>query len=176
MVEFVNPSEILGKLKLRKDMVAADFGCGSGGWVLPLANIVNEGKIYAVDILEEKLSALKSRARMQKLANIETILDDAETKIEALPDESCDLVLMTNLLYLCEDKKAVLSEGKRVLKTGGTILVVDWTKDNPMTKEIEYVSFDEIKTAAKELGLRIIKEFAAGSYHLALIMLNPHTK
>ncbi|MBI2042428.1 MAG: class I SAM-dependent methyltransferase [Candidatus Nealsonbacteria bacterium] len=171
MTEFVNPSEILNKLKLRKDMVAADFGCGSGGWVLPLANTVNEGKIYAIDVLEEKLSALKSKARMQKLPNIETILDDAETKIEALSGESCDLVLMTNLLYLCEDKKAVLAEGKRVLKTGGRILVVDWVKDNPMTKEIEYVSFDEIKTAAKELGLQIEKEFSAGSYHLALIMI-----
>ncbi len=171
MQEFVNPSEILDKFKLRKDMIAADFGCGSGGWALPLAKALTEGRVYAIDVLEEKLSALRSKAQSQKLTNIQTILDDAETTIERLSGESCDLVLMTNLLYLCDDKKAVLAEGKRALRPGGRILVVDWVKDNPMTKEVEYVSFDEIKTAAKELGLQIEKDFAAGSYHSALIMV-----
>jgi len=171
MVEFVDPSKILNQLSLKPGMTAADFGSGAGGWVLPLAKILEEGRVYAIDVLEEKLSALKSKAQLQKLNNIETIVDDVETRIERLSDESCDLVLMTNLLFECDDKRGVMAEGKRVLKPGGRILIVDWIKDNPLTKEIEHVSFDEIKKDARELGLKIEKEFPAGSYHYALILV-----
>ena len=137
---------------------------------MPLAKKLEEGKVYAIDVLEEPLSALKSKAKLQKIINVETMLADIESGVR-IRDESCDLVLMTNLLFECDDKKAVLQEGRRVLKPGGKILVVDWIKDNPITKEIEFLSFDEIKNYAKDLGLKIEKEFPAGSYHYALILV-----
>jgi len=169
---FLNPAEVLKQLKLKKGMIAADFGCGSGGWVIPLAKILEEGKIYAIDILEEPLSALKSRAKLEKILNVETIRSNVEAKNGSkLSDNSCDLVLMTNLLFECDDKKIVLEEGKRVLKPGGRILVVDWIKDNPLTPEIEWVDFEEIKKIAKELDLKLEKEFEAGLYHRGLILV-----
>jgi len=170
MEGFLNPSEVLKQLRLEKEMVAADFGCGSGGWVLPLARQLEEGKVYAIDILEEPLSALKGRAKLEKIFNIEIIRSNVEAKNGSkLSNNSCDLVLMTNLLFECENKKNVLEEGKRVLKPGGKILVVDWIKDNPLTTEIEWVDFEEIKKIAKELDLKLEKEFEAGAYHHGLI-------
>lgn len=172
MINFLNPAEVLKQIKLKDSMTAADFGCGAGGWVIPLSKKLDEGKIFAVDILEEPLSALKARIKLEKITNIQTILADVEKKVD-IWEESCDLVLMTNLLFECEDKKKVLAEGKRVLRQGGMILVVDWIKDNPLTKQIEYVSFDEIKELAKELNLKIEKEFPAGDYHYALVLIKP---
>ncbi len=169
MQSFLNPPEILEKLKLQKSMVAADFGSGSGGWVIPLAKILEEGKVYAIDILEEPLSALRARARMEKIFNTETRKADVE-RGTTLMSGSCDLVLMTNLLFECEKKKNVLEEGKRVLKEGGKILVVDWIKDNPLTPEIEWLDFDEVKKIAKKLSLELEKEFEAGTYHWGLIL------
>ncbi len=170
MEGFLNPQEVLKELKLKEDMVAADFGCGSGGWVIPLAKKLEEGKVYAIDILEEPLSALRARAKLEKIVNIATIKADVEKGVDIL-DESIELVLMTNLLFECQDKKLVLAEGKRVLEKGGKILVVDWQKDNPLTKEIEKVSFQEIKKIAKELNLKVEKEFEAGAYHYGLILV-----
>ena len=167
-MEFLNPSEVLKQFKLKKGMVAADFGCGAGGWAIPLAKKLEEGKIYAIDILEEPLSALRAKIKLEKIFNIETIKSDVE-KTSRLISESCDLVLMTNLLFECEDKKSVLEEGKRVLKPGGKILIVDWQKDNPLTKEIEKVDFEKIKKIAKEIGLKLEKEFEAGAYHYGLV-------
>jgi len=167
-MEFLNPSEVLKQFKLKKGMVAADFGCGAGGWAIPLAKKLEEGKIYAIDILEEPLSALRAKIKLEKIFNIETIKSDVE-KNSRLISESCDLVLMTNLLFECEDKKSVLEEGKRVLKKGGKILIVDWQKDNPLTKEIEKVDFEKIKKIAKEIGLKLEKEFEAGAYHYGLV-------
>jgi hypothetical protein len=50
-------------------------------------------------------------------------------------------------------------------------LIVDWIKDNPLTKEIEWVNFEEIKRIAKDLGLTLIEEFKAGTFHKGLILV-----
>ena len=170
MQGFLNPQEVLKELELKKEMTAADFGCGSGGWVIPLAKILEEGKVFAIDILEEPLSALNSKIKLEQISNVRIIQADVENKNGSkLLSSSCNLVLMTNLLFECDDIKIVLEEGKRVLLPGGRILVIDWKKDNPLTKEIEKVPFEEIKKLAVDLDLKLEKEFEAGDYHKALI-------
>jgi len=149
-------------------MTAVDFGCGSGGWVIPLAKEIEEGKVIAVDILEEPLSALKSRAKLEKINNIETMLGDTEKGTDVL-DKSADLVLMTNLLFECEDRKKVLEEGKRVLKNKGKILIVDWRPDAPLGPKEGRISAEEVKETAADTGFKLKKEFEAGSYHYGLI-------
>ena len=164
---FLNPIEILKHLDLEKNMVAADFGCGSGGWVIPLAKKLEEGKVFAIDILDESLSALRAKIKLEKIFNIEPIKADVE-KTSRLISESCDFVLMSNLLFQVADIKKVLEEGKRVLKKGGKILVVDWKKDAPLGPK-EKISAEEVKKNAKELDLELEKEFEAGLYQWGLI-------
>jgi len=167
---FIDPSEVLEQLKLKKEMIAADFGSGSGGWVLPLAKKLEEGTIYALDILEEPLSALKARAKLEKISNIEIIRADVEERTP-LSSNSIDLVLMTDLLFECEDKKIVLEEGKRVLKPGGSLLIVDWKISAPLGPESRRVSPQDIKKEARDLNLKLEKEFEAGIYHWGLIVV-----
>jgi len=168
-MEFLNPRAILNLLELRKNMIAADFGCGSGGWAIPLAKILEDGKVFAIDILEEPLSALRAKIKLEKLFNIEVIKSDVE-KTSRLLKNSCDLVLMTNLLFEAGDKKKVLEEGKKVLKNGGKILVVDWKKDAVLGPK-EKISNEDIKKIASELDFKLEKEFEAGIYHWGLILL-----
>ena len=169
MKEFLNPNKIIEELDLKKDMVAADFGSGSGSWVIPLAKKLEEGKVYAIDLLEEPLSALKARANFEKLYNIEIVLADVEKEIGVLKENSCDLVLMTNLLFQCENRKKVLTEGKRVLKLKGRILIIDWQEKAVWGPKRGRVSLEEIKKITKEVGLKKEREFTAGSDHFALI-------
>jgi len=172
MVGFLNPEDVLKELKLKENVIAADFGCGSGGWVIPLAKMLEDGKVYAIDILEEPLSVLKAKTKLEKIYNIEIIRADIECNNSSkLLDSSCDLVLMTNLLFQCENRKSVLEEGKRVLRTGGKILAVDWNKDNALTKAVENLSAKEIEKIAKKIGLKTEKEFKAGLYHWGLILV-----
>ena len=170
MEGFLDPEKVLKQLKIREDMIAADFGCGSGGWVLPLARKLDGGKVYAIDILEEPLSALRAKVKLAKIENVETIKADVE-KGTSLFEESCDLVLMTNLLFECEDKKKVLEEGKRVLKKGGRILVVDWKKEAPLGPKTNRVNLLELKETCLDFNLRIEKKFEASPYHFGLILV-----
>lgn len=167
---FLNPKKVLKELKLKPDMIVADFGSGSGGWAFPLAKKLEEGKVYAIDILEEPLSALRSRASLQKIYNIETIKADIE-KTSRLFDGRCDLVLMTNLLFQIEDKKKVLEEGKRVLREGGKLLIVDWFPDALIGPKEGRVSRETVKKLAMALGLKTESEFEASIYHWGLILL-----
>lgn len=169
---FLNPEEVLKQLKLKKDMTAVDFGSGSGGWALPLAKKLEDGIVYAIDILEEPLSALRSKALLEKIFNIKIILADVEEDID-LPKESMDIILMTNLLFQVDDKKKVLEEGKRFLKKGGKILVVDWGKDSPLGPKEGRVPVEEVKALASEIGLKLEREFPAGSQHYGLIFTKP---
>jgi len=172
MSEFLNPNEILKKLKLREDMTACDFGCGSGGWAVPLAKKIKEGKVYAIDILEEPLSALRGRFNLEKVFNIETILSDVE-KGTPISSNSTDLVLMTNLLFQVGNKKKVFSEAKRILKKGGEILVVDWLAKVPFGPKKGRISADSVKKIAKDAKLKLKKEFLAGAYHYGLVFQKP---
>ncbi len=166
---FLNPSRVLNELDLKESFVAADFGSGSGGWVIPLAKKLKMGKVYAVEILDEPLSAMKSRLKLENISNVEAVKSNIENSTRILSN-SCDLVLMTNLLFEIEDKKNTLEEGKRVLKNGGKLVIVDWKKDASMGPE-ERVSLDDVKKIAEEVDFKIEKELDAGLYHWGLLLV-----
>ena len=169
MPEFVNPIQILDQIGLKANMTAADFGSGSGGWAIPLAKLLEDGQVFAVDIQEEPLSALEGRAKLQGIPNIRKIIANVEEKIPGLPELSCDLILMTDLLFQIDNKEGVFKEAKRVLKPGGKILVVEWTPGVSLGPKEGRVSKDEVKEIAKNLGFQLEKGFKAGDYHYGLI-------
>jgi len=170
MPKFVDPIQVLNKLNLKDDMIVADFGCGAGGWVIPLAKKLEQGIIYAIDLQEEVLSALEGKLRAEKIQNVRKILSNIEDKEDLkLSPLSCNLVLMTNLLFQVEDKKQVFRQADRILKQNGRILVVDWNKDAILSPGQESISQDEVKKTAKEFNFELKKEFPAGDYHYALV-------
>ncbi|MCL5011103.1 MAG: class I SAM-dependent methyltransferase [Patescibacteria group bacterium] len=168
---FLEPATILKRLGLSKEMSAVDLGSGSGSWVLPLARILEDGQVTAVDVLEEPLSALQSRARLEGLANIKTLVADAENEIRQLASEAFDLVLATNLLFQVEDKKTVFKLAFRVLKPGGKLLVVDWRKEAILGPKTGRVSEFEAEDIAEETGFQKEKEVEAGEYHYGLVFI-----
>ena len=128
--------------------------------------------MYALDIQEEKLSALKSKLALEKLNNVSTILCDLETPGgSTLKSDSLDAVLIPNVLFQAENKYAILQEGKRVLKPSGELLVVDWKKPASFGPKENLANPDEIKKMAATMGLSLKKEYLAGDYHFALLFV-----
>lgn len=169
MPDFLKTNEILDLLELKEEMSAAEFGCGSAVFALSLAKRLNKGKIYALDIQEEKLSALKGKVAKENINNISTVLCDLEAPNgSGLPANSLDIVLIPNMLFQAENKSAIIKEGHRALKPGGQMLVIDWFKQVPFGPKT-MVSPDEMKKIAQGFGLTLKREFAAGDYHYGLI-------
>jgi len=170
MKTFLNPEEILNKLALREDMFACEFGCGSGIFAISLAKRLKKGKVYGLDVQEEKLSAFKNRAVLENLLNIETIICDLERpKGSTLQGDYLDLVLIPNVLFQVENKGAIIEEAKRILKSGGQILILDWIKKALFGPKQGRISAEEVKKIAEKLDLKLKKEFSSGAYYYGLL-------
>ncbi len=170
MADFLKVDEVLNYLTIKEDMTAAEFGCGSADFTIALAKRLRNGKVYALDIQEEKLSFLKSKIALEKLNNVFTILGDLEEAHgSTLENNSQDIVLIPNVLFQAENKYAIMEEATRVLKSGGQLLVADWLKKVPFRPKDSLVSPDEVKKMADSLGFDLKKELAAGDYHYVLL-------
>ena len=173
MLPFVDPNEVLSELLLRKDMVAADFGCGSGGWVIPLAKRLEDGLVYAVDVQEAPLSALMGKVNLQGLTNIKKVVADVEKGVPSIADDLCDLVLMTNLLFQVENKETALKEAQRILKHNGKLLVVEWEEKSKLGPLEGRVPKELAKQIIQGLGFVLEKEIQTGGYHYGLLFAKP---
>jgi len=167
---FLNPEEILDQLELSSDMVAAEFGAGSGGFAIPLAKKLPDGLVYAIDIQKNPLVVLKNRTVSENIVNVKITLSDLEKpRGSKLQDDSADLVFIVNVLFQAEEKENILSEAKRILKDSGRIIVVDWLPESPQAASGAKISAEALKDMAEKIGLKLEKDFNAGSYHYGLI-------
>ncbi len=124
----MHPEKIAGEFGVTEGMSIADFGSGAGYFTIILGRMAGEGgKIYALDIQETALDNVRVKARAAGVQNIETIRTNLEVAgSSGLPDNSQDMVLLANILFQSDKKSEIIREAKRVLKSGGRLVLIDW--------------------------------------------------
>ncbi|MBI2100135.1 MAG: class I SAM-dependent methyltransferase [Candidatus Vogelbacteria bacterium] len=168
---FSDPQTVVNLFDLTEGMTVADFGAGSGAYALALARKVGpRGKVYAVDVQNNLLERLAREARNQKLSNVHIAWGNIE-KLggSKLADGLADVVLLANVLFLAEAKYSAVLEAKRVLRPGGRIILIDWTR--PPAGET--LKPDEAKKIFAEAGFKPEREFPAGDQHYGIIFIKP---
>ncbi len=161
-----NPEEILGTIEIKPDFIAADLGCGSGFFTVPLSYKVE--KIYAIDIQKEMLKILKQKIEKLGIRNI-VLLPSKENEIP-LEDEDVDLLVSINTLHEFGDKERIIGEMRRVIKKSGIALIVDFKMeemDFGPPSEIR-VSKDQAISLLEKEDLAVIKAKDL-KYHYALV-------
>ena len=114
---------ILAEVDIKSGFSILDYGCGSGSYTIPAAQLVGEsGKVYSLDIHSLAVQQVQKVVAKKRLTNIETILSDCAT---ALSDESIDIVLLYDTLHGLSEPDKVLAELHRVLKPNGFLSVND---------------------------------------------------
>ena len=170
MKSFLNPEEVLDQLDLREDMLAAEFGCGSGNFAIALAKRLDQGLVYGLDIQEAPLSSLKSRALLENITNVQLIRCDLESpKGSTLSNSSLDLVLIPNVFFQSEDKDAILKEAERILKNEGRLAIIEWLPQASQGPVEGRIPADEMKRLAEKAGFKMEKEIDAGKYHYGIV-------
>jgi ubiquinone/menaquinone biosynthesis C-methylase UbiE len=126
---------IVKEVGLKLGSRVLDFGCGPGGYILPVEKLIGpSGKVYALDVNLTALNAVKSLAAKHHLTNIETIQSDMAT---GLPDGSIDIALLYDVLHHLKNPDAVLAELHRVLQPEGMLSVSDHhLEDDNITSRI----------------------------------------
>ena len=170
---FAHPVRNVGALGIEPGMIVADFGAGSGAYVLAIAaQLAHAGRVYAVDIQRDLLRRIHTEAHKRGYKNVEVVWADLE-KVHAskLADASVDLVLISNLLFQLDDKRAVFAEAWRVLKPTGKLAVIDWSDSfggmGPIKAQV--VKADAALQLAVAAHFELVREFEAGAHHYGLI-------
>lgn len=134
----------------------ADLGIGDGLLTLMLTEVAQV--VTAVDISTQMLEQLQSRAKAKGIDNIETVEGDIEDL--PLPDESHDVVVLSQALHHAQEPRRALAEAHRVLVRGGRVLVTDllahqetWVKE-----QLEHVHLgfteNELESLLVEVGFQ----------------------
>ncbi len=114
---------ILKEVGIKPGFRVLDYGCGPGGYIIPLAELVGEsGKVYALDIHPLAIRKVQAIASKKRLANVKTILSDGKT---GLHRNSLDTVLLYDVFHHLSDRDRVLKELHRVLRPEGILSFSD---------------------------------------------------
>ena len=169
---FMNPEKIVSGFEIKEGMIIADFGSGAGYFTILLAQRVGiDGKVYALDIQESALDSVRVKAKAAELENVETIRSNLEVLgSSGLTDNSQDIVLLANILFQSEQKAEIIKEAGRVLKSGGSLIVIDWKRaaggfgppDNLRTDEIA------MRSLVIRDGLVFENDIDAGQFHYGM--------
>lgn len=174
---FSSPRENVLQLGLREGMKVADFGSGSGHYAKAAAAIVGHGgKVYAIDVQEDVLKHLKLNSHEHHQRIIETVWGDIE-KLGGthLRDASLDAVILGNTLFQIDNRDGLLVEAKRVLKSGGKLMLIDWAGSyggmGPSSDRV--VPEHEAEAFFISGGFHKVKSFRAGPHHYGVIFTAP---
>lgn len=172
---FADPKTILNLTGLESGMTIADFGSGSGAFSLEAARRVGSGgRVYAIDVNKELLAKVKADAVHEQLASrVEIVWADAEAPAGTkLKEQSVDLVILSNILFLAEDREGLAREAARVLRSGGRVLILDWSDSfgglGPAPDRI--VSKDMALALFQKHGFALAKEMQGGDHHYAIVL------
>lgn len=170
---FSDPQKVLNQVHIDPGMIVADFGCGGGHYTLLLAEILKgTGQVFAFDIQKDLLSRLKNTSEQQNIENIHFVWSDLdEPNSTSLKEGSVDRIIMSNILFQVEDKKALIREAKRILKKNGKVILVDWSESfgGLGPKQSDVVKKEIAIRIFSEEGFTVEKEIQAGEHHYGLV-------
>ncbi len=147
-----NPELIWETLGLENPEVLIDVGAGTGFFSKPFADKIPDGKVYACDTSEVMLEWLKENLSSEYEDRILPMKTE-ENSID-LGDKIADLVFMIMLHHELDDPLLMLQEAKRLLKSGGKIMIVDWKKEEmPVGPPLELrIEADVIEDQLRQTG------------------------
>jgi SAM-dependent methyltransferase len=113
----------LKHFQIEEDFTILDVGCGGGRTIEKLAALATKGMVYGVDYAKGSVAA--SRARNAQLIDAGRVeVKQASVSQLPFPENKFDLVTAVETQYYWPDLVKNMQEILRVLKPGGTLLVI----------------------------------------------------
>lgn len=124
---FVGRREVLAACGVKKGMVVADIGAGTGLYTRMFSEATGpEGWVYAVDISAQFLEHILQRASQEGQENISAVL--CPENAVGLPPASVDLAFICDTYHHFEYPQGTMGSLTKALKKGGTLVVVDFER------------------------------------------------
>jgi len=105
--------------------IVADIGAGDGRYAFAAARLVGpSGKVFATEIDQEKLAALKSEVTKRHLTNV--IVIDSKEADTHLPAECCDAIFLRRVYHHLTKPAEFDQSLLRSLKPGGRLAIIEF--------------------------------------------------
>jgi len=156
---------------VRRGQHVLDIAGGTGDLAKVFSREVgNTGHVVLSDINESMLNVGRDRLLDAGCSNVDFVLANAET-LAPFADESFDLITISFGLRNVTDKDAALRSMYRVLKPGGRLLILEFSKPvfEPLSKVYDLYSF----TALPFLGKLITNDAESYRYLAESIRMHP---
>jgi SAM-dependent methyltransferase len=150
------PHEVIEALALTPDARVADLGAGTGYFSARLANMLGQGRVYAVDIEPDMVRYLEERAKREKLENLFAVTGAPDDP--RLP-EKVDLILLVDVYHHIEDRAAYFGRLRASLSPGGRVAIIDFRLDSPEgPPRAARIAPDAVKAEMKAAGYSLAAE------------------
>jgi ubiquinone/menaquinone biosynthesis C-methylase UbiE len=113
----------LGHVKVGPDFAVLDVGCGGGRTIATLAELAPRGKISGIDYSSASVEVARATNRAAIAAGSVEIQNGSVSTLP-YPDATFDLVTAFETHYYWPSLTSDVAEIRRVLKPGGTFLLV----------------------------------------------------
>jgi 2-polyprenyl-3-methyl-5-hydroxy-6-metoxy-1,4-benzoquinol methylase len=109
---------------IQPGMTVVDYGCGPGRYTTRFARLVGEsGLVYAVDVHELALEAVRVKMDKERLRNI--VPTQAQGYDSGLPDDVADMVFALDMFFAVREPTRLLQELRRIVRSDGVLIIDD---------------------------------------------------
>ncbi|MGB5228691.1 MAG: class I SAM-dependent methyltransferase [Eudoraea sp.] len=159
--KWMQVAQILEMADIQLGNSVADIGCHQGYMSIRLSDFIGEtGKVYSVDVREDRLNKLNDIVSKRGIGNIYTILGDYDDP--KLQENSIDVVFIIDAYHEMNDYKQILFHVKKALKPDGRILILEKLKQQMIGKSRQEqtqghtIAPKYVKNELKEAGFEVI--------------------
>ena len=148
-----SPNLAVDLLDLKKDMIIADFGAGTGYFTSKLARKCSI--VYAVDIQQEMLDLNAKQMRNKNINNVKFIL--GFTDRTGLPKNSLDLVILVDVYHELENPLEIMNDIKSSLNQTGKVALIEYRKEDPTVpiKPLHKMSVEQVVKEMRQVNLKL---------------------
>jgi len=135
VIDFIYPyiDKRIKKFGIKPGMTIVDYGCGPGRYTTRFAKLVGEqGRVFAIDIHERAIEAVKKKIYEDGIKNIVPIL--AKGYDSTLHDHIADVVCAIDMFFIIKNPTVFLAELKRITKSDGILVIDDGHQRRKVTK------------------------------------------
>lgn len=150
-----NTEKLIRNMAISVDDTIADIGAGSGYHVYKMAPLAQNGLVYAVDIQDEMLAALRKKKENSEIENI-AVVKGSEKSI-GLPKNSVDKILMVDVYHEFSYPIAMVASIKKALRPDGKLFLIEYRGEDPNVP---------IKRLHKMTESQAVKEMEAAGFKL----------
>src|ERR1051326_2949595 len=152
---------LLDTLHLAGNEQVLDVGCGRGLLLIGAAKRLPQGRAVGIDLWSQKDQASNSKVATLANAAAEGVaervqVEDGDMRSLPLPDASFEVVVSSLAIHNIpngDGRRTAINEIVRVLKPGGNVALLDFTKTGEYAEDLQTAAMQNIQRSKRSLGM-----------------------